>query len=458
MTNAPVKDAAPILNFQGNMGKAVSAAAKAGSMGSFGSIMNKASYGNSALGAGANAVKGKTDGGSKISQAHARKESLKTDTGKASGTEKPAAEQEQCVAEAAGAMVQETAKELNVSEQDVRDAMEALGMEETDILSAGSLTKLVLMLSGETDPLLLLTDEGLYGKVQNLLESLAGIRDSLQEELSLNTEELDSLLAGPNTGKGLGEQAVKAETAGKEQPKITVTVEESARSVQLSTDEKGNVIQVESVTAKENGGQDSSKQESKENGSRESKAGVEHANPMLETMLKNEAVNAEAAFEQIAAEARQDTQEIMDQILNYMKIQLKPGMSQLEMQLHPESLGTLHIQLMSKGGEVTAQFHVQNEAVKAAIESQLTVLKETLKEQGVKIEAVEVTVESHGFESNLWQGQDRNENNSYQESRRAPRRLNLNALEEGFEEEALEEEVLAAEMMRANGGTVDYTV
>ena len=149
--------------------------------------------------------------------------------------------------------------------------------------------------------------------------------------------------------------------------------------------------------------------------------------------------------------------EIMDQILDYMKIQLKPGMEQLEMQLHPESLGTVHIQITSKAGEITAQFHVQNESVKAALESQISELKENLRDQGVKVEAVEVTVESHGFESNLWQGQDRDERASYQNSRKGPRRINLNALDEEFEEAADEEERLTAEMMRVNGGTVDYT-
>ena len=126
------------------------------------------------------------------------------------------------------------------------------------------------------------------------------------------------------------------------------------------------------------------------------------------------------------------------------------------MQLHPESLGSLHIQITSKGGEVTAQFRVQDETVKAAIESQVAELKETLKNQGIKVEAVEVTVESHAFESNLWQGQGREENASYQGERKGHRRINLNELE-GLEELTEEEDKLAAEMMEANGNTVDYT-
>lgn len=148
----------------------------------------------------------------------------------------------------------------------------------------------------------------------------------------------------------------------------------------------------------------------------------------------------------------------MDQIMDYMKIQLKPGMDQLEMQLHPASLGNVHVQITSKGGEITAQFQVQNETVKAAIESQIMELKETLKDQGIKVEAVQVTVENHGFESNLWQGQSREENAASQNEKKTARRINLNDLDALFEEEASEEELLNAQMMEMNGNTLDYTV
>lgn len=181
-------------------------------------------------------------------------------------------------------------------------------------------------------------------------------------------------------------------------------------------------------------------------------------NTLTETILQGRVQEAEAVFDKTqAAYSTQDTQEIMKQIMDYMKIQLKPGMDQLEMQLHPESLGNLHIQITSKGGEVTAQFHVQNEAVRAALESQIVELKDTLKEQGVRVEAVEVTVESHAFESNLWQGRGREEESSFKDSRKSQRRINLDALDENFEEEADEDTLLAARMMEANGNTVDYT-
>ena len=118
----------------------------------------------------------------------------------------------------------------------------------------------------------------------------------------------------------------------------------------------------------------------------------------------------------------------MRQIMDYMKVSVKADSSDLEMQLHPQSLGTLHVQVASKNGVVTANFITQNETVKAALESQMVQLKESFAEQGVKVEAIEVTVQTHPFEQNLEQGRG---NQSDQESgagvsRRRTRRINLN--------------------------------
>ncbi|MGN1180852.1 MAG: flagellar hook-length control protein FliK, partial [Suilimivivens sp.] len=292
------------------------------------------------------------------------------------------------------------------------------------------------------------------------------------EEFSMDPEELEQVLAtvsaeeiSENKAAESGFELPVPET-GKEQQqeqqqqqKITVTVEESTQSVKLTADENGNVVSTKEVTPKEETkDQGSSKErENPENG--KSGQGFENTNFSVESLFKNQTQSTEAVFEQIqtSAEAANSSQEIMDQILDYMKIQLKPEMDQLEMQLHPESLGTLRVQITAKSGEVTAQFQVQNESVKAAIENQIGVLKDTLREQGVKVEAVEVTVESHAFESNLWQGKERDDGSSYQGNRKSPRRINLNALDESFEKEADEGDLLAAEMMKANGGTVDYT-
>ena len=360
------------------------------------------------------------------------------------------------------------AKELGVSEEEVMKVMEQLGFGMVDLLNVENLTKLALTLSGESDALALLTDEGLYTSVQDLLQNLDEVKTELMAELEQSPEELQQLIESVNVQMKMSDEGLDLSqmdsldvVADEENTKITVTVEQGAETVKLYVDESGNTLQVKEVTAKDT--EDMSDHSANEqsgsstrDGSKEQ--GVQTGNPLIDQLLQNRMQAQEVSYEQTATYMTPDTDEIMNQIMDYMKIQIKPGVEQLEMQLHPESLGSLHIQLTSKGGEITAQFHVQNEAVKAAIESQIVELKENLREQGVKVEAVEVTVESHAFESNLWQGRGREEDASYQqEKRKTPRRINLNELVSDVED-LEQEEQLTAEMMEVNGNTVDYMV
>ena len=94
----------------------------------------------------------------------------------------------------------------------------------------------------------------------------------------------------------------------------------------------------------------------------------------------------------------------------------------------------------TKGGIVTAEFTTQNEAVKAAIEAQATQLRANLEEQGVKIEAIEVSVESHQMERELDKNGDQQQKQSQEQEsgrvqgiRRGRSSINLRAFADGEE-------------------------
>lgn len=470
MTSVPVKGVGDLLNFTGSRNIPTSDI-RTGSTDSFSDVMSKASSG----GKNSNGFeKVKTPKDTRLEKSAPKRQNLKTKSSDRSANVQKAtgADGQKAVEEAGRQLAKETAEQLDVSVEEVENAMEQLGLSYASLLDAENLTKLVLALSGEDSTLALLTNESLYGTVQNLLDSLNALKTDLMEQLSLTSEELSDVMeavkAQEMSEQGVTEQnpdLMEASKEEKEPARITISVEQSTETVKLTTDEKGNVVQVEGTISKEAdkaaGAQAEGQGRRQGNGSEDgsAKGGFQTGNPLLDTLLQDRTSAAEAPFESTASFMTPESQDIMNQILDYMKIQLKPDMNQLEMQLHPESLGTLHIQITSKGNEVTAQFHVQNEAVKAAIEGQLVELKEALKEQGIKVEAVEVNVQSNAFESALWQGQGRDES-AYEDSGRkssSRRSLNLNALEEDFEEEATEEDKLAAEMMKVNGGTVDFT-
>ncbi len=483
MRSTPVKDMGNLMNFVGT--KNLTKTGSMNQMGNFGDLMNKAKGGAYAQNKpAANIETGKNPAADAIKN---RKDTVKLDESasqpvKTEETSQITDEQSGEVMEAGKEVIKEIAEEFGVTEEEVEMAMEQLGLSIFGLFDPVSLKELVLFIGGEQDASALLTNEELFTSLQNIIAKVGEIQNGLASQLGMSQEELAGLVEQLQNlqeeslqkddltpvDKGsfadvLGQETKVQETVTQEQqPKITVEVKAGDETVKLATDENGNAVKTLEVTSSATEEsivkEDTGRQEQKagEEGKSHSENAFSTGGQLFESLVQNKTQNVEMPIEQQPAFFNDQTQEIVDQIVNYMKIQLKPGMNQLEMQLHPESLGTVHVQLVSRGGEVTAQFHVQNEAVKAAVESQVNTLVENLREQGVKVEAVQVSVESHGFESNLWQGQGKEEEASSHNGRKTPRRINLNDINALLEDEADEEEVLAARMMEVNGNTVDY--
>lgn len=149
-----------------------------------------------------------------------------------------------------------------------------------------------------------------------------------------------------------------------------------------------------------------------------------------------------------------NTEQIMKQVLNHMKLNVSGQVTEMELQLHPASLGTINLQVAFKNGALTAQLTAQSEAVKVALESQMTQLKESLNEQGLKVEAIEVTVETHEFEQNLQHNQGNEDGNHAKKQGR--RKIVLDDLED-MEGQLDDEEQMIAQIMADNGNSVDFS-
>lgn len=91
----------------------------------------------------------------------------------------------------------------------------------------------------------------------------------------------------------------------------------------------------------------------------------------------------------------------------------------MEMQLNPENLGKVYVNISSKEGVIHAQLAASNEAVRAALETQVADLRQNLNQAGVKVDAVEVTVASHEFER-IWNRTRRVKSSREKDSRSSP--------------------------------------
>lgn len=335
---------------------------------------------------------------------------------------------------------------FSISEEELQGIMDDLGMTKMDLTDPASLNELLMNISGAQDSFALLTDENLYGNVKGIMNLQNELVGQAQEVLKLTPEEWQQTVAG-----------IAQETVA--EPVITVEMDDAVNTAAGSQTGEAAIPTQEPEILENQAAQNTQGEKAGDFGEKqEHAANGEHGNLLLQNLKEGNFLTQLQQTAQTEEAGPVDTQDIMRQIMDYMKVSVKPDSSDLEMQLHPQSLGTLHIQMAAKNGVVTANFITENETVKAALESQMVQLKENFTEQGIKVEAIEVTVQTHQFEQNLEQGRDDNGSREAEAGvgKRRTRRINLNtAFAE--DEPQTEEDRIAADMMSANGNTVDFT-
>lgn len=94
----------------------------------------------------------------------------------------------------------------------------------------------------------------------------------------------------------------------------------------------------------------------------------------------------ELIYQQVSAK------EIINQIATQMKVTFTEDVTSIAFQLQPENLGKVAFSVTHENGLITANFAAENNAVKEAIEMNLTHLKANLDEQGIKVDEIKVVV------------------------------------------------------------------
>ena len=371
-------------------------------------------------------------------------------------------------------IVNEVSKELNVEPEDVLTAMEELDMNATDLLNPSNMADLVSQISGDQDTLNLLTDENLYQTLSNLQEYVSDANADLRQTLDLSQEALNEVLVQTEELNGqeiadniLAGLNVTEETdtvnEGEKDYKVTATVDGERVTLDVEVDSSTGVASVAGLqkqTGTHSG--DSSDTQGREKNSDTHLQGHE----ITQTAQLNNEINTNDVFVQNTEEIssfRTDPSDVANQIMESMRANINENVTELEMTLHPDTLGNVRVNLVSQNGQVTAQFLTQNETVRAAIESQIVQLRESLESQGVKIEAVEVTVASHEFDQNSDTAGQHQDEMAREEARGRlggrRRSIDLSAITDESELAEMDEaDRITAEMMASEGNRVNYTV
>ncbi len=335
-------------------------------------------------------------------------------------------------------ILQQITEQLGVSPEEVLQAMDALGISAEDL--SQNMAALLSELTG-TDQMAVLTDESLYTQVSDLANAVEQTIEELADTLGMDKEQLTTLL--------------QDSVQNPEKPVIVVEQESAAPVTDMQQESTGDQeVQTATTTDIEAEQPRETKRDEKGNMQQQMQDMQKPAENLQQT--QGSAIAAEQTTERFDL---QRTQKIIDQIADYVKIHSSEKLTSMEIALNPASLGSVSLHVSSKGGVISAQLYAQDEAVRAALESQVAALKESLEAQGMKVDAIEITEHSHQLEQNL------DQNGGQQESAEAQKKsgrrlLNLDELpeEEAYEEEMTQAEKLQIEMMRMGGNKLNFQV
>ncbi len=327
---------------------------------------------------------------------------------------------------------------FGVTDQELAAAMEKLGLTEEDLSDPELLTKLAAELLGTEDQMELL----FHPEVTDLLKDVQDKFSEISEELEKAGMDLNRVLAVLKEANA----ATKEETT-----KIPEQVvgQEFAADQEKET-EKQNTTNLDSLSGQET---ENVAKESVQVNISEKNDGKQEKDFKGETQSFSAQVLSK--LEEVVNEKLPeiDAQDVVRQVVEEIKMTVKADTASFEMQLNPEHLGKINLQVAAKNGVVTAQIATETLEAKEILEAQISTLKETLEHQGVKVEAVEVSVGARSFDQNL-DGQAENKNQEMGQEKPRKFRFDIMDAEEG---ELTSAEQIAREIMMANGNRIDYS-
>lgn len=365
---------------------------------------------------------------------------------------------------------------FGVTEEEIVDAMTTEDMQPSDLFQPASLTKLITRLTGNENPMALLTDSENSMNLKNVIQDVSAKLEEFATQTGFTSEELQQQTEQMTVKIQDDELQVVAITK-EEIVQTTQEVQEQivSQNNQFNQDnetkEKTQTMDAANVNEKEQANSDNNVMETQKNATKENHTDNRNTK---EQSGQSEQDNTQTTVKQTITKTQTETHHtrevkhqtqgvvnqfvealsekldegmdrvsaarIVRQVVDEIKLVMKPDTTSMELQLNPEHLGKVNINVSMKAGMVTAQIAVSDAMVKEALENQIQVLRDNMNEQGMKIEAVEVVIAGHEFEQNLEKGKQENEEMA-QTKKSGKRKLRVTELEESEVEEISEDTV-----------------
>ncbi len=342
---------------------------------------------------------------------------------------------------------------LGISDEELDENLIASGMTILDLIHPENLVQFMANVN-QTDTINLVTDLELSTQLQELLTTVTDTINQLASEFGMTSEDfitqLDQISLDQRTEleselsltlENLSQTADgDAETMQTEaETVVTVTTNaESGKTIEIKM--VGNEVVEENAvfTKTEELDQSSFEQQGfTQNGDSGNNSNESMAENFLQNLVKAVDVSTANAttFE---STMNTNSLDIINQIIDAVKVNVSGQLSTMEIQLTPENLGKINLTVSSKDGVITASIITQNETVKNAVESQMLQLKDNLNNQGIKVQSVEVSIANQGLGSEADQNNQNNKNQNQSGKAKKFRGMDEISENDGFVEEIKE--------------------
>ena len=329
-------------------------------------------------------------------------------------------------------------EEFDVSDEDIKVAMELLGLTALDLLSTAKVAELIEQLTG-TDALTLITNEDMMQSFNNIINVVDEANADIAGMLGVKTEEVGIVL-----GQNDIAPVVNSEDTAKQDNVKESDAKNADDNINQTVDNQESLSEVlaKKITTESDGKAKNNMSESNEANNKVTYADV--ADNMISNITDT---FADIITEDISTVKEAD---IVNQVIDSVKLMASRELTSMEVMLNPEHLGSVHITVTARNGIVSAQIAAQDEQVKTALENQMVTLREQFESQGLKVDAVEITVMAHSFEAGQNFGQSESERK--QGESKVHRKLDLSSFDDELEED-LES---TAPAPKAEGSSVEY--
>lgn len=342
-----------------------------------------------------------------------------------------------------GELVEDIVKDVLKLDDDQMDAiLAAMGITVLQLLDPQILQQFVLTAEGAGDITDMLTSEMMLADYQMILQQFAQMPEGVSEILA----QMEPVSEDDADLQGILQEltAVKPEQA-------PVVSDGEVLQKAVNTQEPAILGQTSSS--------DSSKTMSGESNASSTESFVQTSQPQTDASV--EAVPFAQQFDLQGAREVQDAPmpnqsvQIIEQIVRQIRVSVTDTTSTMEMQLNPERLGKVLLTISAKEGMMTANFTVQTEEARLALESQMYQLRDTLEQKEIKVEAVSISVSDFSFAQGG--GDDADSKNLEQGDGKSRRFQFKDSEEEAQEASDKEAERVRKSVMRDHGGSVDFT-